>query len=122
VAPLPSLVPLLADGGGQGITTVAVLQSVSQARARWGTAQTAALWEASTLKVAVGGLAQVHDLDDGAHPAAAPSGYPAGPKPDLLSLPAGQAVVLHRDTGPVKTQLLPWSKRPGAQSGGPRSR
>jgi type IV secretion system protein VirD4 len=119
VAPLPSLVPLMAEGGGLGITPVAVLQSVSQARARWGSAQTAALWEACTVKVVLGGLAQAHDLDEATRPAVAAAGSTAGPGPDLHSLPAGQAVVLHRYTGPVQTELLPWWKRPGAQSGGP---
>jgi type IV secretion system protein VirD4 len=38
IAPIPSLPNLLADGGGSGITTVCVLQSLAQARARWGPA------------------------------------------------------------------------------------
>jgi type IV secretion system protein VirD4 len=33
---LPSLPSLMSDGGGTGITTVVVLQSLAQARARWG--------------------------------------------------------------------------------------
>jgi TraM recognition site of TraD and TraG len=34
---------------GQGITTMVVLQSMSQARARWGSDETAALWDGCTV-------------------------------------------------------------------------
>ncbi len=34
--PLPSLGPLMSEGGGTGITTMVVLQSLAQARDRWG--------------------------------------------------------------------------------------
>ena len=36
IAPLPSLPQLAAEGGGQGLVTLACLQDLSQARARWG--------------------------------------------------------------------------------------
>ena len=36
IAPLPSLPALAAEGGGQGLVTMACLQDLSQARARWG--------------------------------------------------------------------------------------
>ncbi|HET9690854.1 MAG TPA: TraM recognition domain-containing protein, partial [Acidimicrobiales bacterium] len=36
VAPLPDLPALVSEGGGQGVTTVACLQDLSQARHRWG--------------------------------------------------------------------------------------
>lgn len=36
LTPLPSLPQLMAEGGGTGITTLAVLQSLAQARHRWG--------------------------------------------------------------------------------------
>ena len=38
IAPLPSLPALAAEGGGQGLVTLACLQDLSQARARWGEA------------------------------------------------------------------------------------
>jgi type IV secretory pathway TraG/TraD family ATPase VirD4 len=63
IAPLPSLPSLLADGGGVGIPTVAVLQSLAQARSRWGSADSAAMWDASTIKIVLGGLGQADDLD-----------------------------------------------------------
>jgi type IV secretion system protein VirD4 len=36
IAPLPELPSIVADGGGQGLITLACLQDLSQARARWG--------------------------------------------------------------------------------------
>jgi type IV secretion system protein VirD4 len=38
VAPLPRLARVVSEGGGQGVLTLASLQDLSQARARWGTA------------------------------------------------------------------------------------
>jgi type IV secretory pathway TraG/TraD family ATPase VirD4 len=48
---LPSLPSLMSDGGGTGITTVAVLQSLAQARARWGEHDAAAIWDAAIVKI-----------------------------------------------------------------------
>lgn len=36
VAPLPQLASIVSEGGGQGVTTLACLQDLSQARTRWG--------------------------------------------------------------------------------------
>jgi type IV secretory pathway TraG/TraD family ATPase VirD4 len=38
IAPLPALPALAAEGGGQGLVTLACLQDLSQARVRWGAA------------------------------------------------------------------------------------
>lgn len=62
IAPIPSLPNLMSDGAGTGITTVTVLQSLAQARARWGDAGADAMWDASTTKVILGGLAHADDL------------------------------------------------------------
>jgi type IV secretion system protein VirD4 len=63
IAPLPSLPQLVTDGAGQGITTMIVLQSLGQARARWGAEGTAALWDGCTVKIVLGGLADTRDLE-----------------------------------------------------------
>ena len=63
IAPLPSLPQLVTDGAGQGITTMIVLQSLGQARARWGVDGTAALWDGCTVKIVLGGLADTKDLE-----------------------------------------------------------
>ena len=63
IAPLPSLPQLVTDGAGQGITTMIVLQSLGQARGRWGFDATAALWDGCTVKIVLGGLADLRDLE-----------------------------------------------------------
>ena len=64
LTPLPSLPSLMAEGGGSGITTLAVLQSLAQARAKWGEHAADAIWDAATVKIVLGGLAKFRDLDD----------------------------------------------------------
>ena len=134
IAPLPSLPNLLADGGGTGITTVAVLQSLAQARARWGEPASDALWDASTTKVILGGLAHADDLsrisrlageiDDatrtrstgpgGASVSTAMRRLPALPIETIRCLPPGEAIVLARHTAPVHARLTPWWQRADA--------
>jgi type IV secretion system protein VirD4 len=134
IAPIPSLPNLLADGGGTGITTVAVLQSLAQARHRWGQPAAEALWDAATTKVVLGGLAQADDLQrisrlagdideptvtrttgpGGGSMSVAERRLPALPVEMLRTLPQGLAVVLARHTAPVLTRLRPWTDLPQA--------
>jgi type IV secretion system protein VirD4 len=128
IAPLPTLPNLLADGGGSGITTVAVLQSLAQARARWGEAGADAIWDASTTKVILGGLAQADDLHrisrlagdveaphitkstgaGGGSRSVSSQRIPALPIERIRCLPAGQAIILARRCPPVEAELTPW--------------
>jgi type IV secretory pathway TraG/TraD family ATPase VirD4 len=62
--PLPSLGSLMSEGGGTGISTVTVLQSLAQARDRWGHEQAQAIWDSATSKVVLGGLSNADDLRD----------------------------------------------------------
>ncbi|NED97138.1 type IV secretory system conjugative DNA transfer family protein [Phytoactinopolyspora alkaliphila] len=64
LAPLPSLPVLMAEGGGSGITTTAVLQSLAQARGRWGEHDAATIWDAATVKLILGGASNPKDLQD----------------------------------------------------------
>jgi type IV secretory pathway TraG/TraD family ATPase VirD4 len=134
IAPIPSLPNLLADGGGSGITTVAVLQSLAQARGRWGQAGADAMWDAAVTKVILGGLAHADDLarisrlagdiDSPAHTrssgpggpgwSVAPRRLPALPIETLRTLPAGRAIVLARRAAPVEAVLQPWWQRADA--------
>ena len=136
IAPLPSLPNLLADGGGSGITTVAVLQSLAQARSRWGEAGADALWDAATTKVILGGLAHADDLarisrlageideptrtrttgPGGPSHSISDRRVPALPIDTLRCLPPGQAIVLARHTPPVRARLTPWWNRPDADA------
>jgi type IV secretion system protein VirD4 len=136
IAPIPSLPNLLADGGGTGITTVTVLQSLAQARARWGDAGADAMWDAATTKVILGGLAHAEDLhrisrlagdvdvptyarstgSAGDSRSVATQRIPALPLERIRCLPAGQALVLARRCPPVQVQLRPWWQHPSKAS------
>jgi type IV secretion system protein VirD4 len=140
IAPIPSLPNLLADGGGTGITTVAVLQSLAQARARWGDAGADSMWDAATTKVVLGGLAHADDLhrisrlagdvdvphvthsrSSGGHSrSTSTQRLPALPLEHIRCLPAGQALVLARRCPPAQVRLTPWWQHP-TQTGQTRS-
>ncbi len=62
IAPLPDLPSLVSEGGGQGVLTLACLQDLSQARARWGRAADGFLSLFSTTAV-LGGIADVATLE-----------------------------------------------------------
>ena len=62
--PLPSLPSLMSEGGGTGICTVVVLQSLAQARHVWGEHAASAVWDAAIVKVVLGGGSNARDLDD----------------------------------------------------------
>ncbi len=62
--PLPSLAALMSEGGGTGITTLAVLQTLAQARHRWGRDEAQAIWDSSIAKLILGGGSDADDLAD----------------------------------------------------------
>lgn len=62
--PLPSLGALMSEGGGTGITTLAVLQSLAQARHRWGRDQAQGIWDSAIVKIVLGGSSNADDLAD----------------------------------------------------------
>jgi type IV secretion system protein VirD4 len=135
LTPLPSLPSLMAEGGGTGITTLTVLQSLAQARHRWGEHAADAIWDAATVKIILGGLAKARDLDDVARllgeidePTQTYSRGRAGersasislrqvpvmPASVLRTLPFGTGVLLLRQVPPVVIDLQPWTGRPDA--------
>lgn len=135
IAPLPSLPSLLSDGGGSGLPTVMVLQSLGQGRARWGQAAMEAMWDAATTKLVFGGLAHVEDLNRIARLAGeldeetiskSRGGVgretrstsirrrPALSEDQVRSLPPGRVLVIHQRTPMVEAILDPWWRRPVA--------
>ncbi|MHA6759731.1 type IV secretory system conjugative DNA transfer family protein [Streptacidiphilus sp. PAMC 29251] len=63
VSPLPYLPELLSFAGGSGIFITAIAQNMAQLRKRWGKDGAEMIWGASTVKVALGGLAG-EELED----------------------------------------------------------
>ncbi len=132
LTPLPSLPSLMAEGGGSGITTLAVLQSLAQARNRWGEHAADAIWDAATVKVVLGGLGKYRDLDDVARllgeidelvetrtsgrsgersSSTSVRSVPVMHASMLRTLPFGTGVLLLRQTKPTVIDLQPWTAR-----------
>lgn len=132
LSPLPSMPVLMAEGGGTGITTMPVLQSLSQARDKWGDHSAGAIWDASIVKVILGGASSARDLQDlaaligereertdtvsiGDHGSRSlqrsTRRVPVMPPETIRTLPFGTALVLLRSSAPVVTDLLAWTTR-----------
>jgi len=135
LSPLPSLPVLMAEGGGTGITTMPVLQSLSQARDRWGDHAAGSIWDASIVKVILGGTSSARDLQDlsaligerdentdtisvgdyGSRSLQRSTRrVPVMPPETIRTLPFGTALVLLRSAPPLVTDLRPWTARPDA--------
>jgi hypothetical protein len=135
LAPLPSLPTLMAECGGTGITTMPVLQSLAQARDKWNENQAGAIWDASIVKIILGGASNSRDLQDLATLIGERDDYtdsvtlgdhgtrsnqrsvrrvPILPPDRIRTLPFGTGVILLRSTPPIITDLHPWPKRPDA--------
>ena len=133
LTPLPSLPSLMAEGGGSGITTLAVFQSLAQARHRWGEHAADAMWDAATVKLVLGGLGKMRDLEDIARllgevdePTRSDSRgrtgertttvglrqVPTMPPALLRTLPFGSGVLLLRHSRPAVIDLHSWTRRP----------
>ena len=133
LAPLPSLPTLMAEGGGTGITTMAVLQSLAQARDRWSEHQANAIWDASIVKIVLGGASNSRDLQDLSTLIGDRDEYtdsstvgdygsrsnqrsvrrvPIMAPDRIRTLPFGTAVTLLRAAPPIITDLRPWPARP----------
>lgn len=112
-----------------------VLQSLSQARDKWGDHAAGAIWDASIVKVIFGGTSSARDLQDlsaligerdeqtdtisvGDHGSRSlqrsTRRVPVMPPETIRTLPFGTALVLLRSAPPLVTDLRPWTSRPDA--------
>jgi type IV secretory pathway TraG/TraD family ATPase VirD4 len=139
--PLPSLPALMSEGGGSGITTLAVLQSLSQARDRWGREAAGAIWDSAIVKLVLGGSANAEDLSDlsrligereftewsqsmpagtlgvgasGRSMSSSTRWRPILEPSEIRRLPLGEGLLLLRAAPPVLLRLRPWTTRPDA--------
>ncbi len=136
LSPLPSLPVLMAEGGGTGITTMPVLQSLSQARDKWGDHAAGAIWDASIAKLILGGTSSARDLQDlsaligerdektdtisigdyGSRSLQRSTRrVPILPPEAIRTLPFGTALLLLRSSPPLVTDLRPWTARGDAR-------
>jgi len=135
LAPLPSLPTLMAEGGGTGITTMPVLQSLAQARDKWSENQASAIWDASIVKIILGGASNSKDLQDlstligerddltdtvtlGDHGSRSNQRsvrrIAIFPPDRIRRLPFGTAITLPRAAPPIVTDLQAWPSRKDA--------
>ncbi|ACZ29838.1 Type IV secretory pathway VirD4 protein-like protein [Xylanimonas cellulosilytica DSM 15894] len=132
LAPLPSLPHLMSEGGGTGITTMPVLQSLELARENWGRSAAGAIWDAAITKVILGGSSSADDLralsaligerdevatsttigPDGTRSTQRSSRrVPVLPPEHIRTLPFGVGLTLLRSTSALVTDLRPWTVR-----------
>ncbi|WP_022883670.1 TraM recognition domain-containing protein [Glaciibacter superstes] len=132
LAPLPSLPTLMAEGGGTGITTMPVLQSLAQAREKWSENAAGAIWDASIVKIILGGASNSKDLHDlttligerdeltdsttiGDHGSRSAQRsirrVPIMPPDTIRTLPFGTALVVLRSAPPIVTRMRTWTNR-----------
>jgi len=135
--PLPSLPALMSEGGGTGICTVVVLQSLAQARHVWGEHAASAVWDAAIVKVILGGGSTARDLEDlsrligqrdktqtstntsssGTRHRSSTSTSTSTVRAPVLephqlrTLPFGTAVLLLRAARPIILTMTPWTGR-----------
>lgn len=133
--PLPSLPSLMSEGGGTGIATIVVLQSLAQARSRWGKDDAEAIWDSAIAKLILGGSGNADDLRDlsaliGTREEKRPQeswgpdgrksvSYSLSDRPilepgQLRTLPFGNGVLLLRSAPPILLRLARWVDRPDA--------
>lgn len=135
--PLPSLPSLMSDGGGSGLSTIVVLQSLAQARAVWGENQASAIWDAAIVKTILGGGSNARDLEDlskligqrderTTSSSRGPDGrrststtttkVPILEPSALRTLPFGSAILLMKSAPPIALNLSPWTSRKDAKA------
>ncbi len=136
--PLPSLPSLMSEGGGSGITTITVLQSLSQARDRWGREAAGAIWDSAIVKIVLGGSGNADDLADisrligekqttewsqtvqqgqvGGSASSSTRWRPVLEPSEIRRLPIGHGLLILRSAQTIMMKLRPWTSRPDAKS------
>ncbi|MDQ6617992.1 MAG: type IV secretory system conjugative DNA transfer family protein [Actinomycetota bacterium] len=132
IAPLPDLPAIVAEGGSQGLQTLACFQDLSQARTRWGAAADGFLTLFGA-KVVLGGINDVRTLDmisrlagDGEvpHNSVTRRPWPVGrqhtsvtlstrrqprlPLDLIANLPRGESILINGAQPPTLLHLTPW--------------
>jgi len=133
IAPLPDLPALVAEGGSQGLLTLACLQDLSQARVRWGEAAEGflSLFGAKVVLPGIGdrrtlelvsSLAGQHEVavrsvsrrpwwagrQGGASVTWSTRRQPRLPVDAVAQLPAGRALLVAGAQPPCRLRLTPW--------------
>lgn len=134
LSPWPGLPVVLSDGGGIGISTLVVLQSLSQARSGWSIEEAATIWDSAIIKVIFGGGSDERDLrslagllgerslilntrswsSQGRQDGEQIRESPVIRLDEIRRLPVGTALMLGRRTRPILLDLRDWHRRKDA--------
>ena len=134
LSPWPGLPVVLSDGGGIGISTLVVLQSLSQARSGWSIEEAATIWDSAIIKVIFGGGSDEPDLrslagllgerslilntrswsSQGRQDGEQIRESPVIRLDEIRRLPVGTALMLGRRTRPILLDLRDWHERKDA--------
>jgi type IV secretion system protein VirD4 len=127
----------MAEGGGSGITTMPVLQSLSQARTKWSDNAAGTIWDSSIVKIVLGGASNSRDLQDlstligdrdestdsttigdrGSRSSQRSVRRVSIMPPDTIrTLPFGTGLIMLRAAPPVVARLRMWTARPDAKT------
>jgi len=127
----------MAEGGGTGITTMPVLQSLAQARTKWSDNAAGTIWDSSIVKIVLGGGSNSRDLRDlstliGDRDESIDSTtigdrgsrssqrsvrrVPIMPPDTIRTLPFGTGLIMLRAAPPIIASLRMWTVRPDAKT------
>lgn len=135
IAPMPNLPGYMGDSGGFSIALHIYLQSLAQARSKWGQDEAAVMWDTAAIRVVMGGSGHVNDLEDisrlmgevdekqksvtkgagGRSVSFSKQKRRVLSVDELRTLEFGHAVVIARAARPVETVLTPYWKRKDAK-------
>lgn len=122
---------IMADGGGIGISTLTVLQTLSQAVTAWSQSEAETIWSAATAKLLLGGASNVDHLreletllgtrkapirnrsysDSGTSTQVQQERVSAMTVEELKRLPSGMGVLSYRNARGVLLDIEGWNKR-----------
>ncbi|TFD50471.1 hypothetical protein E3T55_08500 [Cryobacterium frigoriphilum] len=125
------------DRSWTGITTMPVLQSLAQARTKWSDNAAGTIWDASIVKIVLGGSSNAKDLHDlatliGDRDETTDSTtigdrgsrssqrsirrVPIMPPDTIRTLPFGTGLIMLRSAPPIIATLQMWTARPDAKT------
>jgi type IV secretion system protein VirD4 len=131
IAPMPHLPGYMGDSGGFSIALHVYLQSLSQARAKWGDHEAMIMWDNAAVRIIMGGAGNIADLEDisrlmgetrareyrttrgpaGTSVQVGKEWRPVLSAEEVRTLEFGKAVVVARAARPVEVKLTPWWER-----------
>ncbi len=126
---------VMADGGGVGVSTLVVLQALSQAETAWSKSEMDTIWSAATAKLTLGGASDVSHLrdiaalmgdrnvrrksysrsDSGSSTNEQLASEPLMSVDEIRRMPETMGLLAYRNRRPVLLNLTSWTERSDAK-------